>query len=254
MNYWLRIGAFVAVSIIGHALFARAVTHLPDRASLPRILAVAVRLKEPPPTPEPPPEPAKPAPAAPKPEPRRLAVHEAPRKLADAPADAPRDRVPREVAPTERPAAVGGGSEPVFGLSMESTSAHGSGPAMPVGNTLQTRQKGPAAKPEAVKPLAAPVRAYEVTKMPLPRGRCSGEYTDGAKAAGIEGTVVLDLVVGADGVPREITVVKGLPHGLTEAAVAAVQKCRFVPGERDGSPVAVRLRGFKIRFVLQGND
>ncbi len=181
-------------------------------------------------------------------------VRETPYKLAAAPTDAPRDRVPRESAPTERPVAAGDATEPVFGLSMESTSAHGAGPAMRVGNTLQTKPKGPAAKPEAVKALPPPVKAYEVTKMPLPRGRCTGEYTDAAKAAAVEGTVVLDLVVGADGVPREITVVKGLPHGLTEAAVAALQKCRFTPGERDGAPVPVRLRGFKIRFVLQAND
>ena len=39
--------------------------------------------------------------------------------------------------------------------------------------------------------------------------------------------------------------------GLTEAAVAALQACRFSPGEKDGKPVPVRVRGFKIRFVLQ---
>jgi periplasmic protein TonB len=256
MSYWLRIGAFVAVSIVGHALFARAVTHLPERPSLPRLITVAVKLLQPQ-TPEPPPEPPKPEPE-PRPlpaDPRRQPIHEAPRKLAAAPADAPRDRVPRDVPPTERPALTGDSTgEPVFGLSMESTSAHGTGAVVPVGNTLQTKHQGPAAKPGAVKPLAAPVQAYEVTKMPLPRGRCSGEYTDAAKAAGVEGTVVLDLVVGADGVPREITVVKGLPHGLTEAAIATLGKCRFTPGERDGAPVPVRLRGFKIRFVLQAND
>jgi hypothetical protein len=41
-----------------------------------------------------------------------------------------------------------------------------------------------------------------------------------------------------------------LPNGLTEAAVAALRGCHFSPGEKDGKPVAVRVRGFKIRFVL----
>ena len=35
-----------------------------------------------------------------------------------------------------------------------------------------------------------------------------------------------------------------------EAAVAALRACSFSPGERAGQPVAVRVRGFKIRFVL----
>ena len=89
--------------------------------------------------------------------------------------------------------------------------------------------------------------------MPLPRGRCSGAYTEQAREAGVEGTVVLDLVVGADGRARNIAIVSGLGHGLDQAAVAALRACRFTPGERAGAPVAVRVREFKIRFFLQEN-
>jgi hypothetical protein len=49
-------------------------------------------------------------------------------------------------------------------------------------------------------------------------------------------------------------VVSGLEHGLTEAAVAAIKECRFTPGEKDGLPVPVRVRGFKIRFLMQNDD
>jgi protein TonB len=140
----------------------------------------------------------------------------------------------------------------VFGVSMESTSAAGAGPAMPIGNSGRPtpRQEGPS----AARPQAAPVQAYEVTTMPLPRGRCSGRYTDEARQAGLEGTVILDLVVGEDGRVREVKVVSGLGHGLTEAAVAAARECRFSPGEKDGTPVPVRVRGFKIRFLLDGGE
>jgi protein TonB len=110
-----------------------------------------------------------------------------------------------------------------------------------------------AGSPPAAGP-AAPVAAYEVTTMPLPQGRCVGQYTEEAKRAAIEGTVVLDLVVAEDGRVREVRVVNGLSHGLTEAAVAAARACRFSPGEKDGTPVPVRVRGFKIRFVLQSNE
>jgi TonB family protein len=130
---------------------------------------------------------------------------------------------------------------------MESTS-QGAGPAMQVGNTLAPAAGSGSAT--TVKPLAEPAAAVEVTKMPLPQGRCSGKYTDEARTAAVEGVVVLDVVVGEDGRTRDIKVIEGLPHGLTEAAIAALQACRFSPGEKAGQPVPVRIRGFKIRFVL----
>jgi hypothetical protein len=45
-------------------------------------------------------------------------------------------------------------------------------------------------------------------------------------------------------------VVSGLTHGLTEAAITALRECRFSPGKKSGEAVPVRVRGFKIRFVL----
>jgi protein TonB len=163
-----------------------------------------------------------------------------------------REATPREAPPTDRPATNAESTTPVFGVSMESTSQAGSGPSLPIGNSgliPAKRQVAPSARP-----LAAPVQAYEVTTMPLPQGRCIGHYTEEAKRAAVEGTVVLDLVVGEDGRVREVQVVSGLGHGLTEAAITAAKECRFSPGEKDGAPVPVRVRGFKIRFLLDSGD
>jgi TonB family protein len=136
----------------------------------------------------------------------------------------------------------------VFGVTMDSTSQAGSGPAMPVGNTTHAAPTAAAAAP--VKPLAQPVAAVEVTKMPLPLGACPGKYTDEARAAALEGVVVLDVTIDEHGRARDFTVVSGLPHGLTQAAIDAVSACRFSPGERSGQPVPVRVRGYKIRFLM----
>jgi protein TonB len=249
MSYPLRIALFLVASALGHLLLARAMARLPERPRPSRPVVVQVQLREPPP-----PEPPKPPPR--EPEARRQPVHEAPsRRSAVPPTTVARAIMPRDVPPTERPAPNGmGTAEPVFGVSMESTSQGGDGPVVRVGNTLQVKPKGPAKTPAKVKPLAPPVAAFEVTKMPLPQGRCSGQYTEAARQAALEGTVVLDLVVGPDGTARDITVVQGLGHGLTEAAVAALRRCRFTPGERNGERVPVRVRGFKIRFFLQGGD
>jgi TonB family protein len=129
---------------------------------------------------------------------------------------------------------------------MESTSQGGTMP-VPVGNT--TAPTPAQAAPGPVEPLP-PAAAHEVTRMPLPQGRCAGKYTEAARAAGIEGVVVLDVIVDEEGRARDIEVVERLSHGLTEAAVAALRACRFTPGEKGDQKVPVRVRGFKIRFLL----
>jgi protein TonB len=139
---------------------------------------------------------------------------------------------------------------------MESTSQAGGGPSMPVGSPGGPREGhgGGATDTKGKGEGAAPVPAYEVTKMPLPRGRCTGKYTDEAKVAAIEGTVVLDIVVGADGRVRDVHVVSGLPHGLTEAAIAATKACTFSPGQKGDAAVPVRIREFKVRFGLDSDE
>jgi len=240
-----RLWICAIVSVAGHAVLARALDHLPaneaPRAPPP---VVQVRVIEPA-IPEPPPEPPRPEPAKPEPPPPQ--PHERPRPRP--PAAARHDVTPVDTPPVDHPpATTDTTTTPVFGVTMESTSQAGAGPAMAVGNTTRP---APAATPGvAVKPLAAPVAAVEVTRMPLPQGRCAGKYTDEARAAAVEGVVVLDLIVDERGRARDITVVEGLPHGLTQAAIAALAACTFSPGEKDGQPVPVRLRGFKIRFVL----
>jgi periplasmic protein TonB len=85
----------------------------------------------------------------------------------------------------------------------------------------------------------------------MSEGSCFGQYTEAARRAGVEGTVILDVVIGADGSVREVAVVQGLSHGLNAAAVQAIETCRFSPGMRAGKPVAVRVRGFRVNFVLK---
>jgi TonB family protein len=66
-------------------------------------------------------------------------------------------------------------------------------------------------------------------------------YTDAAMKRRIKGTVELLVVVGEDGQVHDVEVVKPLPFGLSEAAVAAVRKWRLKPANGpNGQPVAVR--------------
>jgi len=242
MNDWWKLAICALASLLLHFVLEKGVEQLPRYTITvkPRKLEVKV---VPPPPPPPEPEPP-PPPEEPKPLPKEV-VHEAPKPHAHVVEAAQ----PKDEPPPDHPVFHSDpGDEPVFGTTMESTSSAGTGPSVPIGNTARPEAGSGSAAP--VKHAEEPVQAFEATKMPLPQGHCYGKYNDDALKAGIEGTVVLDLVVAEDGRVRDIVVVKGLGHGLDEAALAALRDCRFSPGEKDGKAVAVRIRGFKITFVL----
>ncbi|MBO0861838.1 MAG: energy transducer TonB [Chloracidobacterium sp.] len=66
------------------------------------------------------------------------------------------------------------------------------------------------------------------------------QYTEEARQKGVEGTVVLSVVFNANGSINEISVIRGLPYGLTEKAIEGAKKIRFQPAVLNGQPVSVR--------------
>jgi periplasmic protein TonB len=62
------------------------------------------------------------------------------------------------------------------------------------------------------------------------------EYTDEARRAKIQGTVVLRIEVDTRGQAQNITVNQSLGLGLDERAIEAVRRWRFRPGYRNGKP------------------
>jgi TonB family protein len=77
-------------------------------------------------------------------------------------------------------------------------------------------------------PATTPV---EITFKPNP------VYTDEARSLKLEGEVLLEVSFSANGTLHVNRVVRGLGHGLDEAAVAAAGKIRFKPASRGGQPV-----------------
>jgi protein TonB len=77
-------------------------------------------------------------------------------------------------------------------------------------------------------------------------------YTAPAMRAKIQGTVVLECVVGPDGAVGSMRVVRSLDHssGLDEEAMKAARQWQFAPGRRFGEPVAV-LVTIEITFNLR---
>ena len=67
------------------------------------------------------------------------------------------------------------------------------------------------------------------------------EYTKDAMDAKLQGTVILSALVGIDGVPSDITLVRRLGKGLDEKAVEFLRQWRFSPGLSHGEPIPVKV-------------
>jgi TonB family protein len=65
------------------------------------------------------------------------------------------------------------------------------------------------------------------------------EYTEEARIAKYQGSVLLYAEIGSDGIAHRITAIRTLGFGLGEKAVEAVSRWRFKPGTKDGEPVTV---------------
>ncbi|PYU54302.1 MAG: hypothetical protein DMG55_31970 [Acidobacteria bacterium] len=62
-------------------------------------------------------------------------------------------------------------------------------------------------------------------------------YTNPAREAKFNGTVLLQVTVSEAGSTVESKVIRGVPFGLNEAAMNAVRDWKFKPATREGEPV-----------------
>ncbi len=75
--------------------------------------------------------------------------------------------------------------------------------------------------------IIAPVVLYQVEP----------EFSEEARKAKYQGTVVLAIEVGEDGKPRGFHILQGLGLGLDEKAIEAVSRWKFKPATRNGKPI-----------------
>lgn len=76
-------------------------------------------------------------------------------------------------------------------------------------------------------------------------------YSEEARQNKIQGSVVLWLLVGADGKPSNIKVSRSVGHGLDQEAIDAVKKWTFEPATIGGKPVPVQIN-VEVNFRLSG--
>ena len=92
-------------------------------------------------------------------------------------------------------------------------------------------------------------------KMPVPVGGLPAiykliEYPTMAKKVGVQGKVYILAFINENGIVDDVKVVKGIGAGCDEAAIEAIKKTRFIPGESSGKPAKVKT-SLQINFKLK---
>lgn len=75
------------------------------------------------------------------------------------------------------------------------------------------------------------------------------EYSEEARKAKYQGTIVLFLVISASGLPTDLRIARPLGLGLDEKAIEAVSRWTFRPAQKDGEPVAATIN-IEVSFRL----
>ena len=103
-----------------------------------------------------------------------------------------------------------------------------------------------------VKPPDAPTEGPKrpVLSPPMLQQFIDAPYPEEAQKQGLEGTVMLQLDIDANGKVVNVTVINPAGHGFDEAATEAAKKFVFQPALRDGKPVAARIN-YRYAFTLK---
>ncbi|HEY7387619.1 MAG TPA: TonB family protein [Bryobacteraceae bacterium] len=75
------------------------------------------------------------------------------------------------------------------------------------------------------------------------------DYSEEARMARVEGTVIVKTTIGTDGTAQNMQVIKGLGLGLDEKALQAISQWKFNSGTKDGQPVPV-MATIEVNFRL----
>jgi TonB family protein len=84
-----------------------------------------------------------------------------------------------------------------------------------------------------------PYRPGSGVEAPRLLHEAKADYTEDARRRGLEGDVVLEIVVRRDGSVGSVKVLQGLGSGLNDRATQAVRQWRFAPAQHLGTPVDV---------------
>jgi TonB family protein len=96
-----------------------------------------------------------------------------------------------------------------------------------------------------------PLRVGGGVKAPIVTNRVDPKYTDEARQNRISGIVIAETEIDKTGEVRKVVILKPLPFGLDDAAIAAVRHWRFDPATVDGKPVDA-IFNMTVQFKVDG--
>jgi protein TonB len=137
----------------------------------------------------------------------------------------------------------------VFGISPRSVTSD-QGEDVKAGNTVAKVPDQEQLKPGDPDRLPVPSEEYLVTSMPELKSDVRVPYPPEARKLGIQGAVIMNLLVDESGKVREVSLIEGPHADLNAAASAAARGFQFTPAMIQKKPVAVRIR-YIYRFVLE---
>ncbi len=79
----------------------------------------------------------------------------------------------------------------------------------------------------------------QVSTLPVLLIKVEPEYSEQARQAKFQGTVLLRVIIDEKGFPRQISVIRPLGMQLDEKAIEAVKHWRFKPATKDGKAVGM---------------
>ena len=97
----------------------------------------------------------------------------------------------------------------------------------------------PASKPETDESMTKLLVGRDVTRKAVLVMKPEPTYTEEARKNAVTGVVVLKVVFHSDGSVGNVRTISGLPYGLTEKAIEAAKKMKFVPAVKDGKFVSM---------------
>lgn len=112
---------------------------------------------------------------------------------------------------------------------------------------------GPIPTPGPVVPVvedSVPLRLTAEMTRPVPLRPIQPRYTEVARQAGVQGSVIVEAIIDEKGNATNVRVLRGLPMGLERAAVEAIQQAQFKPAMIGNRPVKVYYN-LTVTFTIQ---
>lgn len=246
------------LSLLGHGFLALILSRIEVAKQDERRSKIALKVveKEPPkrkaqePAPieipyQQPPPPSQPTPISPRP--RQIRKQQLP--------GPPKPPQPQKALEQGPPAPKPSSELPSFGIRLENI-APGPGLKVPVGETLKTAPREVREDPKLPRLQGSEGAGIKtepistVDEMPKVIADSVAEYPEEARRLGIQGKVVLELLVDENGNVASARVLRSLHKELDQAALKAAKGLRFTPARRGGKAVSVRIP-YTYVFVLE---